>query len=53
MRCNEALWDAIEEIKWIRACNGYAESEPELWLTERLRRIEANIRSAIADGAKP
>lgn len=43
-----AARDGLREIAWIQSCNGYAESEPELWLTSRLESMKANMRSAIS-----
>ncbi len=32
-------------LAWIEGCNGYHESEPELWLDERLRQIRLALEA--------
>lgn len=46
-KATAALYDALREIKWIRASNGYAECEPTLWLAQRLDTIERDIVAAL------
>ena len=39
----DGIEDVRRELAWIRASNGFHESEPETWLTERLDRIERTL----------